>query len=77
MKYIMNGTKKMNDETQLSNAYKRYNRVWEIERDESSTRYGKSLLWDLHMLKDMTEDEFIEEVKTNDEFAKKWGKIDE
>lgn len=59
----------------VGDAYKRYNKVWEIERDESTTRHGKSLLWDLHMLKDMTEEEFIEEIKTNDEFAKKWGDL--
>lgn len=59
----------------VGDAYKRYNKVWEIERDESTTRLGKLRLWDLHMLKSMSEEEFIEEIKTNDEFAEKWGDL--
>lgn len=57
----------------VGDAYKRYNKVWKIERDEC-TGSTKSL-WDLHMLKSMTEEEFIEEIKTNDEFAEKWGEL--
>lgn len=59
----------------VGDAYKRYNTAWKIESDNSSTRHGKSLLWDLHMLKDMTREEFIEEIKTNNKFAKMWGEL--
>ena len=51
-------------------AYKRYKNVYEIESREST--YA---LEELHMLSDLTKDEFIERIKTNDEFAKKWGDL--
>lgn len=59
----------------VGDAYKRYNRVWEVEKRECSTKRSEERLWDLHMLKDMTEEEFIEEIKTNDEFSEKWGDL--
>ncbi|MDR9418866.1 hypothetical protein [Gracilimonas sp.] len=55
--------------------YKHYNKVWEIERDESSTRLGEKLLWDLHYLKSMSKDEFVEQIKSNQDFANKWGDL--
>jgi len=51
-------------------AYKRYKNVYEIESREST--YA---LEELHMLSDLTKEEFIERIKTNDEFAKKWGDL--
>jgi thymidylate synthase len=51
-------------------AYKRYKNVYEIESREST--YA---LEELHMLSDLTKDEFIERIKTSDEFAKKWGEL--
>jgi thymidylate synthase len=51
-------------------AYKRYKNVYEIESREST--YA---LEELHMLSDLTKEEFIERIKTSDEFAKKWGEL--
>jgi len=51
-------------------AYKRYKNVYEIESREST--YA---LEELHMLSDLTKEEFIERIKTNNEFAKKWGEL--
>jgi thymidylate synthase len=53
-------------------AYKRYMEVYEIESRESGNR---TYLEDLHMLSNLTIDEFIERIKTDDEFAKKWGEL--
>jgi thymidylate synthase len=53
-------------------AYKRYMEVYEIESRESG---NKTYLEDLHMLSNLTIDEFIERIKTDDEFAKKWGEL--
>jgi thymidylate synthase len=53
-------------------AYKRYMEVYEIESRESG---NKTYLEDLHMLSNLTIDEFIEKIKTDDEFAKKWGEL--
>jgi thymidylate synthase len=49
-------------------AYKRYINVYDIESREGG--YG---LEELHMLSDLTKEEFIKRIKTDDEFAKKWG----
>jgi thymidylate synthase len=46
--------------------------VYEIESRESG---NKTYLEDLHMLSNLTIDEFIEKIKTDDEFAKKWGEL--
>jgi thymidylate synthase len=51
-------------------AYKKYSTVYEIESREST--YA---LEELHMLSDLSKDEFIERIKTDDEFAKKWGEL--
>ena len=51
-------------------AYQRYKTTYDIESREGS--YG---LEELHMLSDLTKEEFINKIKTNDEFAKKWGKL--
>ena len=51
-------------------AYKMYKNVYEIESREST--YA---LEELHMLSDLTKEEFIERIKTSDEFAKKWGEL--
>jgi len=51
-------------------AYKHYMKVYEIE-----SREGKYGLDNLHMLSDLTMGEFIERIKTDDEFAKKWGEL--
>jgi len=51
-------------------AYKRYKSVYEIESREST--YA---LEELHMLSDLTKEQFIERIKTDDAFAKKWGEL--
>ncbi len=51
-------------------AYKYYMKVYEIE-----SREGKYGLDKLHMLSDLTMGEFINTIKTDDEFAKKWGEL--
>jgi thymidylate synthase len=51
-------------------AYKRYRTVYEIE-----SREGDKYLEELHMLSNLSIDEFSERIKTDDEFAKKWGEL--
>jgi thymidylate synthase len=51
-------------------AYKRYKNVYEIESREST--YA---LEELHMLSDLTKEQFIERIKTDNAFAKKWGEL--
>jgi thymidylate synthase len=53
-------------------AYKHYMKTYEIESRESG---GKNYLEQLHMLSNLTMDEFTERIKTDDEFAKKWGEL--
>jgi len=51
-------------------AYKKYKTAYEIESRENTFA-----LLDLHMLEDLTETEFIDRIKTDDEFASKWGEL--
>jgi thymidylate synthase len=51
-------------------AYKRYKTVYDIESREST--YA---LEELHMLSDITKEEFIKRIKSDDAFAKKWGEL--
>jgi thymidylate synthase len=51
-------------------AYQRYKTTYDIESREGS--YG---LEELHMLSDLTKEEFTNKIKTDDEFAKKWGSL--
>jgi thymidylate synthase len=51
-------------------AYKRYMNVYDIESRENT--YA---LEELHMLSDLTKEEFINRVKTDEKFAKKWGEL--
>jgi thymidylate synthase len=53
-------------------AYKHYMKTYEIESRESG---GKNYLEQLHMLSNLTMDEFTERIKTDDEFAKQWGEL--
>ncbi len=53
-------------------AYKQYMKTYEIESRESG---GKNYLEKLHMLSNLTMDEFTERIKTDDEFAKRWGEL--
>jgi thymidylate synthase len=51
-------------------AYKKYKNVYDIESREST--YA---LEELHMLSDLTKEQFVERIKTDDKFAKKWGEL--
>ena len=51
-------------------AYKRYISVYDVE-----SREGNKYLEELHMLSNLSIDEFSERIKTDDEFAKKWGEL--
>lgn len=51
-------------------AYKRYKNVYEIESREST--YA---LEELHMLSDLTQEQFIDRIKKDSDFAKKWGEL--
>jgi thymidylate synthase len=51
-------------------AYKRYKTTYDIESRESTNG-----LEQLHMLSDLTKEQFIERIQTDNEFAKKWGDL--
>ena len=51
-------------------AYKRYRTVYDAE-----CREGYKYFEELHMLSNLSIDEFSERIKTDDEFAKKWGEL--
>jgi thymidylate synthase len=51
-------------------AYKRYINTYDIE-----SREGEYGLEELHMLSDLTKEEFINKIKTDDKFAEKWGEL--
>jgi thymidylate synthase len=51
-------------------AYKRYMNVFDIESREST--YA---LEELHMLSDLTKEEFTNRIKSDNKFAKKWGEL--
>jgi thymidylate synthase len=51
-------------------AYKRYMNVYDIESREST--YA---LEELHMLSNLTKEEFTNRIKSDDKFAKKWGEL--
>jgi thymidylate synthase len=51
-------------------AYKNYQNVYDIE-----SREGKYALEELHMLSDLSKEQFINRIKTDNAFAKKWGDL--
>ena len=66
IKYLVdNGCKVWNGD-----AYKKYRDVYEIESRENDSK-----LEELHMLSDLTEIEFIDRIKGDDEFARIWGEL--
>jgi len=66
IKYLVdNGCKVWNGD-----AYKKYRDVYEIESRENDYK-----LEELHMLSDLTEIEFIDRIKGDDEFARIWGEL--
>ena len=59
-------------ETEIKELYEKYQSAFEIECRECSTLLGIKLLKELHMLEDLTLDEFI--LKLEDPaFKNKWG----
>ena len=68
----MSGIGNYSMKTEIKELYEKYQRVFEIESRESSTLLGIKLLKELHMLEDLTLDEFI--LKLEDPaFKNKWG----
>lgn len=63
----LNSEMKMSD---LDKLYERYKTVYDIE-----SREGKYGLEELHMLSDLTKEQFVERVKTDGRFAEKWGDV--
>jgi hypothetical protein len=60
--------------TEIKELYEKYQRVYEIEYRECHTLLSVKLLKELHMLEDLTIDEFIEKLK-NPIFKNKWGHL--
>lgn len=59
---------------EIKELYEKYQRVYENEYRECSSLLSVKLLKELHMLEDLTMDEFIE--KLNDPaFKNKWGHL--
>jgi thymidylate synthase len=61
---------KHNNHIWNGDAYKRYKTTYDIE-----SREGTNGLEQLHMLSDLTKEQFIERIQTDKEFAKKWGDL--
>lgn len=53
--------------------YEKYVRAYEIESKETSSLLGLKRLGELHMLFNLTKEEFIRKLSTDSEFKKKWG----
>jgi hypothetical protein len=58
--------------TLIEEYYKKYTNTYEIECRECSSILGVRLLKELHMLEDLTLDEFKEKLNNN-KFKEKWG----
>jgi thymidylate synthase len=56
-------------------AYKNYHKQWIIEEDQYMRNFNSLLLPELVKERDMTKEEFVNKIKTDDEFAKKWGDL--
>jgi thymidylate synthase len=56
-------------------AYKRYRTVYEIESRENTGPYYSNSLADLHMLEDLSMEQFVERIINDDAFAEKWGEL--
>jgi hypothetical protein len=53
--------------------YEKYVRAYEIESKETSSLLGLKRLGELHMLFNLTKEEFIRKLDTDSEFKQKWG----
>jgi thymidylate synthase len=56
-------------------AYKNYRKIYEIESRENTSPYYSNTLSELHMLEDLSMEQFIEKIKTDNDFARKWGEL--
>lgn len=62
----------MNLDLEMEELYKRYTMVYEIEYRECSSIFSVNSLKILHMLEDLTFEEFKEKM-SDDKFKNKWG----
>jgi len=56
-------------------AYKNYHKQWMKEEDQYMRNFNSLLPPELVKERDMTKEEFINKIKTDDEFAKQWGEL--
>ena len=54
-------------------AYKNYHRQWKTEETQYTKNFNTSLPLELIKERDLTKEEFINKIKTDNEFAKTWG----
>jgi hypothetical protein len=57
----------------IDKLYENYVNTYEIESRETSSLLGLKRLEELHMLSNLTKQEFIHKLETNSEFKQKWG----
>ena len=56
-------------------AYKNYHNKWIVEEDQYTRNFNSPIPPELVKERDMSKEEFINKIKTDDEFAKKWGEL--
>jgi thymidylate synthase len=56
-------------------AYKNYHKQWIIEEDQYMRNFNSVIPPELVKERDMSKEEFINKIKTDDEFAKQWGEL--
>ena len=57
----------------IDKLYENYVNTYEIESRETSSLLGLKRLEELHMISNLTKQEFIHKLETNSEFKQKWG----
>jgi hypothetical protein len=57
----------------IDKLYENYVNTYKIESRETSSLLGLKRLEELHMLSNLTKQEFIHKLETNSEFKQKWG----
>jgi thymidylate synthase len=56
-------------------AYKNYHNKWIVEEDQYTRNFNSPIPPELVKERDMSKEEFINKIKTDNEFAKKWGEL--
>jgi thymidylate synthase len=56
-------------------AYKNYHNKWIVEEDQYTRNFNSPIPPELVKERDMSKEEFINKIKTDDEFAKTWGEL--